>query len=270
MAPYEVLVQATISDLYFVHQRGTRIAVWNLFLLCGICGAGFISGYIIEYLGYKWTFGVCAILFGIFGFGILFFVPETNYIRNDVTSNLLAKTGIQHQERGAEDEKFDEKGMHVEAHQMALPSVLTGNGSNPDAATESKMSYMKSLRLYTGRYTDAPVWKIFARPFVMFFYPCVIWAFLIYGTTLTWIVYVWRLNIRGLLLTTPFSVFSVVNGVLFTSPPYNFTVGEAGLTSLSPFILCIIGEAISGPLNDYICVKLARRNHGVYEPEFRL
>ena len=190
MAPYEVLVQATISDLYFVHQRGTRIAVWNLFLLCGICGAGFISGYIIEDLGYKWTFGVCAILFGIFGIGILFFVPETNYIRNEVTSKILAKTGIQHQERGAEDEKFDEKGMHVEAHSIALPTILTGNGSNPDAATESKMSYMKSLRLYTGRYTDAPVWKIFARPFVMFFYPCVIWAFLIYGTTLTWIVYV--------------------------------------------------------------------------------
>jgi MFS family permease len=270
MAPYEVLVQATISDLYFVHQRGTRIAVWNLFLLCGICGAGFVSGYIIEDLGYKWTFGVCAILFGIFGFGILFFVPETNYIRNDVTSKILAKTGIQHQERGAEDEKFDEKGMHVEAHPVALPTVLTGNGSNPDAATESKMSYMKSLRLYTGRYTDAPVWKIFARPFVMFFYPCVIWAFLIYGTTLTWIVYVWSLNSGEFLLTTSFSVFSVVNGVLFTSPPYNFSVGEAGLTSLSPFILCIIGEAISGPLNDYICVKLARRNHGVYEPEFRL
>lgn len=55
MAPYEVLVQATISDLYFVHQRATRIAVWNLFLLCGIAGAGFISGYIIEDLGYKWT-----------------------------------------------------------------------------------------------------------------------------------------------------------------------------------------------------------------------
>jgi MFS family permease len=52
MAPYEVLVQATIADLYFVHQRATRLAVWNLFLLGGIAGASFISGYIIENLGY--------------------------------------------------------------------------------------------------------------------------------------------------------------------------------------------------------------------------
>ncbi|RMY88658.1 hypothetical protein D0862_10386 [Hortaea werneckii] len=251
MAPYEVLVQATISDLYFVHQRATRIAVWNLFLLCGICGAGFVSGYIIENLGYEWTFGICAILFGIFGIGVLFFVPETTYIRQTVTSTPLAKTGIQDQERGAENEKFDEKGVHVEFHQV--PKQISGNGSSSEAAIEPKMSYLKSLQLFTGRYSDAKMWKIFTRPLVMFFYPCVLWGFLIYGTTLTWIV-----------------VFSVVNGVLFTEPPYNFSVGQAGLVSVSPFILCIIGEAISGPLNDWICLKLAHRNHGVYEPEFRL
>lgn len=165
MAPYEVLVQATISDLYFVHERATRIAVWNLFLLCGICGAGFVSGYIIEDLGYEWTFGVCAILFGIFGIGILFFVPETMYIRKEVTSQTLAKTGIQDQERGAENEKLDEKGMHVEHQETSRR--LTGNGSSPYAGTEAKESYMKSLRLFTGRYSDAKVWKIFTRPFIM-------------------------------------------------------------------------------------------------------
>ena len=137
---------------------------------------------------------MCAILFGIFGFCILFFVPETNYVRNAMVSDTLAKTGIQDQERGAPKEKFDEKGVHVEA--KPLPAIITGNGSSPGAATEPKMGYMKSLRLYTGRYTDAKIWKIFTRPFVMFLYPCVIWAFLIYGTTLTWIVYVSKSNPR--------------------------------------------------------------------------
>jgi MFS family permease len=51
MAPYEVLVQCTIGDLYFIHQRATRIALWNLFLLCGISGGSLISGYIIEVCG---------------------------------------------------------------------------------------------------------------------------------------------------------------------------------------------------------------------------
>lgn len=140
--------------------------------------------------------------------------------------------------------------MHLEF--APLSPKITGNGSRGDQ-DDTKHSFVRSLALYTGRYSDAKVWRIFARPIVMFFYPAVLWGFLIYGTTLTWIV-----------------VFSVVNGVLFLAPPYNFTVGQAGLTSLSPFVLCIIGEAISGPLNDWICVKMAKANKGIYEPEFRL
>ena len=268
MAPYEVLVQATISDLYFVHERGTRIAVWNLFLLTGICGAGFVSGYIIEFLGYEWvgggrfcpiqivyqhanqyqTFGICAILFGIFGIGIFFFVPETTYLR---PRNFTLAAATANFDGGAPDAKQDEKATHIE-HREDL-GALTGNGTEGNQGTEASHSFVRSLRIYTGRYTNSPTWKVFTRPFIMFFYPAVLFSFLLYGTTLTWIV-----------------VFSVVNGVLFTAPPYNFTVGEAGLTSLSPFILCIIGEAISGPLNDWICLKLADRNKGIYEPEYRL
>lgn len=48
MAPYEVLVQCTIADIYYVHERATRIAMWNMFLLCGISGGALIAGYIIE------------------------------------------------------------------------------------------------------------------------------------------------------------------------------------------------------------------------------
>jgi len=268
MAPYEVLVQATISDLYFVHERGTRIAVWNLFLLTGICGAGFVSGYIIEFLGYEWvgrnrfhsiaiadhqadwpqTFGICAILFGIFGIGIVLFVPETTYLR---PKSFTLATATARNDGGAPDAKHEEKATHAE-HRENL-GALTGNGTEDNTAVESPHTYFRSLRIYTGRYTNSPIWKVFIRPFIMFFYPAVLFSFLLYGTTLTWIV-----------------VFSVVNGVLFTAPPYNFTVGEAGLTSLSPFVLCIVGEAISGPLNDWICLKLADRNKGIYEPEYRL
>lgn len=73
------------------------------------------------------------------------------------------------------------------------------------------------------------------------------------GTTLTWIV-----------------VFSVVNGVIFVGPPYNFSISQTGLISLSPFLLTVIGELVSGPLNDWICIYLTKKNRGVYEPEFRL
>ncbi|KUI67138.1 hypothetical protein VM1G_02578 [Cytospora mali] len=242
MAPYELLVQCTIGDMYFVHERATRIAVWNLFLLTGISGGALIAGYIIQLDGYRWTFGVCAIFFGMLMICVVLLVPETAYRRDSLAVVIEA------------DEKGS-AGVHMKlGHQHEIHHAERGSTHNFDGSTtEKKHTYLKSLRVFTGRYSSAPMWKVFLRPIVMFFYPALVWAFLVYGTTMTWIV-----------------LFSVVNGVIFVSPPYNFTVSQTGLVSVSPFILTIIGEVISGPLNDWICVYLTRKNKGIYEPEFRL
>ncbi|KAL5881741.1 hypothetical protein ACKVWC_006605 [Pyricularia oryzae] len=233
MAPYEILVQCTIGDLYFVHERATRIAVWNMFLLTGISGGALIAGYIIERDGYPWTFGVCAIFFGVLMLCAVFLVPETMYRRSEETrTRQVAVT---------KEKSHGEKSVAEEV------SVVAGQEAEP------KLSYVRSLRVFTGRYSHAPLWKVFLRPVVLFFYPAVLWGFLIYGTLMTWIV-----------------VFSVVNAVIFVNPPYNFTISQTGLISLSPFILTIVGELMSGPLNDWICLYLTRKNRGVYEPEFRL
>ncbi|PSS22480.1 hypothetical protein M430DRAFT_18024 [Amorphotheca resinae ATCC 22711] len=241
MAPYEVLVQCTIGDMYFVHQRATRIAAWNLFLLCGIAGGSLISGYIIQDIGWKWTFGICAILFGVFMFLVLLFVPETAYNRVPI------------QERyGGIALRISDIEKPIEKEELKV-SLDENTATRTTGSLEKKDSFLRSLRIFTGRYSDAPFLKIFIRPFIIFWYPAVLWAFLVYGTTLTWIV-----------------VFSVVNASIFTLPPYNFTVSQVGLVSISPLVLTVVGEVVSGPLNDYICVFLTKRNRGIYEPEFRL
>lgn len=173
MAPFEVLVQCTIGDLYFVHERATRIAVWNLFLLCGISGGGLFAGYIIQYDGYQWAFGVCAIFFGILMFAVVFLVPETAYRRESVGIVPNLNEG-------------SEPGGHLKpAHEHVDHSVGEKEmpPSQPAASseTEKKSTYLQSLRVFTGRYTDAPAWKIFVRPVVILFYPAVMWAFLLYG-----------------------------------------------------------------------------------------
>lgn len=48
MSPFEVLVTAVIGDIYFVHERGLRLAVWGLCLSVGVGGGSCISGYIIQ------------------------------------------------------------------------------------------------------------------------------------------------------------------------------------------------------------------------------
>ncbi|KAI0197493.1 major facilitator superfamily domain-containing protein [Astrocystis sublimbata] len=266
MAPYEVLVQCTIADMYFVHERATRIAVWNMFLLCGISGGALIAGYIIEGQGWKWTLIWCAIIFGILIPMVIFFVPETAYRREHFQDRLLAvgangskntlteKKTASVKSSDAEDnetlasDKKDSK-EKVNANEKSAPAPMPETG----VQTEAKISFLRSLRMFSGTYTDTPLWKIFLRPLVVFWYPGVLWAFLLYGVTLTWIV-----------------VFSVVNAPIFTAPPYNFSVSETGLISLSPFILTLVGEILSGPLNDWVCMTLAKKNRGIYEPEFRL
>ncbi|KAI1418356.1 MFS general substrate transporter [Hypoxylon sp. FL1857] len=245
MAPYEVLVQCTIADIYYVHQRATRIAVWNMFLLCGISGGALIAGYIIEDQGWQWTLIWCAIIFGILLPLVILFVPETAYRRKSYEQQLSARAATG---RDAKSETSEKKELSSEQEERAKAETVESG-----VVAERKESYLRSLRLWGGVYTDTPLWKIFLRPMVVFFYPAVLWGFLLYGITLTWIV-----------------VFSVVNAVIFTAPPYNFSVSETGLISLSPFILTFVGEMASGPLNDWVCLYLAKKNHGIYEPEFRL
>ncbi|KAI1431292.1 major facilitator superfamily domain-containing protein [Xylaria sp. CBS 124048] len=240
MAPFEILVQVTIADMYFVHERATRIAIWNMFLLCGYSGGPLVAGNIIEGLGWKWTLISCGILFGVLLPLIIFFVPETAYQRlPSQRRSVVSATN----DSVPSSEKSNTT---VERHDKLLVPE-TGVGVEP------KVSYLRSLRLYNGVYTKTPLWKIFLRPMVMLWYPAVFWAFLIFGTGMSSV-----------------AVFAVVNAVIFTAPPYDFSISQTGLTTLSPFILTLVGELVAGLLNDRLCLQLAKRNHGIYEPEFRL
>lgn len=116
---------------------------------------------------------------------IVLFVPETSYVRPRIISHLTPAHSSEEEHKIGSltiDEKVGAE--HVEA--VPVPAHVTGNGHKADS--EPKHTYLRTLKVFTGRYTDAPMWKIFSRPFIMFWYPAVLWGFLIYGTTLTWYV----------------------------------------------------------------------------------
>ncbi|KAK3726133.1 hypothetical protein LTR37_000281 [Vermiconidia calcicola] len=101
-------------------------------------------------------------------------------------------------------------------------------------------------------------WSTFFRhsyqPFVILFtFPAVTYTALIYGTILAW-----------------FSVIVNVYSIYMTLPPYNFTSAGIGLMNLPPFIGGVVGSIYGGVLNDWVAVRLARRNNGIFEPEMRL
>jgi MFS family permease len=173
-----------------VHERATRIAVWNLFLLTGIAGGALVAGYIIEYSGYEWTFGVCAIFFGILLFGVVLLVPETTFRRDAV----VVVPTTEASDASTDPEKRTIEHVHMKlAHEHDMSQAHGEKDkhlsySATHASAEPKHTYVQSLRIFTGRYSYAPIFKIFTRPVILFFYPAVFWGFLVYGTTLTWIV----------------------------------------------------------------------------------
>lgn len=252
MSPFEVLVTTTIADMYFVHQRGLRLAMWGLCLSVGVGGGTIISGYIIQRLGWNWTYGVCAIIFGVWMIVLFFFCPETAYRRDpsldldlgthDAVDDLVEKNLVEKRSIKEGDDANTEQ-------RIENTTTTTAN----EAMTEPRNSYWHDLKIFHGRQSDDSYWKVLTRPLTMLLFPQVLFSFFAYGLTTSWLV--------------------VVGGVLsliFSAPPYNFSVSAVGLVSISTLIGSILGAFVNGPLADWVVKFMARRNGGIYEPEFRL
>ncbi|XDG08128.1 hypothetical protein ABKA04_007743 [Annulohypoxylon sp. FPYF3050] len=254
MSPFEVLVTTTIADIYFVHQRGVRLAAWGLCLSIGVGGGTIISGYIIQDLGWNWTYGICAIIFGVWIIVLFLFCPETAYRRNDSLNTDLGTGRRNNGELARHDSsKGKAESGSLGAGNVEVDVEVIEHATTNISWSEKKHSYWHDLKIYNGRVSDDPFWKVLTRPLMMLLFPQVLFSFLAYGLTTSWLV-----------------VVGSVLAQLFTAPPYNFSVSGVGLVSIASLIGAIVGAFISGPIADWIIKAMSRRNGGIYEPEFRL
>ncbi|KAL1898599.1 hypothetical protein Sste5346_003503 [Sporothrix stenoceras] len=114
------------------------------------------------------------------------------------------------------------------------------------------MSYRASLKVYNGRFTDDSLIISILSPFSVYMLPAVAWAAYGYGCSIA------------------FSAsFSLSLSAIFGTAPYNFTTAQIGLTVLASFVGGSLGNILPGPILDWLVTYMARKNHGVYEPEFR-
>ncbi|KAI0172984.1 MFS general substrate transporter [Hypoxylon sp. FL1284] len=253
MSPFEVLVTTTIADIYFVHQRGVRLAAWGLCLSIGVGGGTIISGYIIEDLGWNWTYGICAIMFGVWIVVLFLFCPETAY-RRDHVPDTDHSTELGKADETAKESPKAKSGSESPGAGNAEVEIEIVEDAAPDGTrSEKKHTYWHDLKIFRGRVSDDPFWKVLTRPLLMLIFPQVLFSFLAYGLTTSWLV-----------------VVGSVLAQLFTAPPYNFSVSGVGLVSISSLVGAIVGAFTSGPIADWIVKTMSRRNGGIYEAEFRL
>ncbi|KAL7621685.1 hypothetical protein AAE478_009012 [Parahypoxylon ruwenzoriense] len=234
-APLETLVTSTIQDIFYVHERGQKIAIWGLLISSGVLVGQIISGYIIQNLGVKYTFGITALVFIPLFIAIFAFVPETTYNRKAQSASVDLVV------------KDDSSSTEDLTGKDNSPSMILPSNDKPRASTASK------LTVFRGRVSNKSFWREVIRPFPLLVYPAVIFSSLIYGV-----------------FFTLFVVLSILSVTILSSPPYNLTPAQIGLTNLPLLVTGMIGSAISGWMVDKVARTMARKNGGVYEPEFRL
>ncbi|KAJ5367394.1 Major facilitator superfamily domain general substrate transporter [Penicillium brevicompactum] len=248
LAPFEALVNACVGDLYFVHERGKRMAVSNVALF----GAAFLTpvvvGKITKTMGWQWSFYFVAIFLGASLPLMFFFVPETAFRRPENLNTDFKRSGGQ----GESSESHVSFGGASSDETKGLSP-----GSNAAAETAvpvpEKDSFVKSLRLFNGRKTDESFFKLLLRPFPLFLHPGILWACLTQGVVIGWAVF-----------------FGVVLAIVFLGPPLWFEEDKTGYLYTGAFIGSIVGLVLSGLLSDSMNKVMIRFNHGKYEPEFRI
>jgi len=120
-------------------------------------------------------------------------------------------------------------------------------------ASEPKWSYARQLLPWSGYLSKQNVFYDMVRPYKLLASPIVLWAGIMWINCLTWSL-----------------AIAVTTSQIFSAPPYNMTVSQVGAINMAGFVGSLIGTFLSQWLSDYIATSFARRNNGIYEPEFRL
>ena len=190
VAPFEALVNASVGDLYFVHQRGTRMALSNLSLFGSAFFTPIVVGKITHTIGYPWTFYLIAIFTGLTLPFVVLFVPETAY-RREAYLNTDTVAG--------DSTYFRRKDAFSPVKEVSTPRI----------------SFARSLLPFNGRKTDQNFFKLLLRPFALFLQPAILWACLIQGALIGWTVFI-GVVLAAIFLGPPLFFDEVQTGYMYT------------------------------------------------------
>ncbi|KAL4951206.1 major facilitator superfamily domain-containing protein [Aspergillus filifer] len=255
LAPFEALTNAVVDDLFYVHQRGKRMALSNV----AVFGAAFLTpvaaGKITKTMGWNWTFYFIAIFAAVALPLTIFLVPETAFKRpNYLELHYESAQGRaeEGQQNGHNTPGDQEKHKQPSASNGESSLDITSDDTRP-TEIPAKVTYFQTLKLFNGRKTDEHWWKLLLRPFPLFLHPAVLWACLIQGVIIGWTVFI-----------------GVTLAAIFMSGPLWFNEDKTGYMYAGAFIGAMVGLFLSGLLSDFMNHAMIRLNRGRYEPEFRI
>ncbi|CAG8886254.1 unnamed protein product [Penicillium egyptiacum] len=267
----EILIQMTVADVFFIHQRG---AMNSIFIFCqqiGSAVAPVVAGYITDRLGWRAVWWAMAILLGIGLVVFIFLYEETKFfatVTEGIPPEATGEVGIKQNlfERGEIKTELEKKSPQqpleiqqpLETQQpLEKTSFIENSPLYVVDIDESIPTMTYRQRLFQTAISPGSISKLLLhtyQPFhIMICIPGILYMAIVYGIS--------------------FAIMTIIGtnmAEFMPSPPYNFSPSAVGLMILPVFIGTAIGMAIVGPTCDRLILYLSRRNDGIYEPEMRL
>jgi MFS family permease len=255
IAAYESLAVSSIGDIFFVHERGPRVAV-VIFLLAAISnGISIIAGVITEHLGWHYNFHILVPFAALQTIAVILYCPESMYRRKAIYEIDTAGSD-ENLEKLAKVESAAAR--HVERHHDAteeadLEKTMTTATQVSVESIPPKKTYIQNLALYNGTFVDDSIIKMAIASVAILLNIGATYQVLMTGIIIAWYVAV-----------------AILSGVIFASPPYLLSSASVGYMSCGPFIGGLLGATFSLIVSQPLVKSMTRRNKGVYEPEFAL
>lgn len=250
----EAQVQQSLADIFFQHQLGSVLTVYIMSTSIGTFLGPLIAHIISESQSFRWVGWWGAIITGITLVVTLFFCEETVFDRTKYFPVFESNTpNEESQEVGEKDEKTVEIGTQKEEPEE--PGYIN---VDEEARNEKMMPFHKRIAVITpSSYIEGWGFRQYVKRFVVYFKVFTLPA-------------VWLSGLLWGLQDAYMSFFLTTQDTYFYDDPWNFSGTGVGVMNVATLIGAVLGCIMSGVLSDKHVLWIARRNNGVYEPEYRL
>ncbi|VUC30628.1 unnamed protein product [Clonostachys rosea] len=175
----------SINDVFFVHQRGRRVGLWNFSVIVSVNAAPIISGFLITSLGWRWSFWMLAICFGVALIMVLAIMPETYFPQRD---QLLGIAPEEPKSEMLDDSAID----RVKISELSPAQKGFGTDTSMgSAATEDDRVpvWKKILGIESIQFKPlSELVLMLTTPVSLLQHPVVLWSGAMWSTTFSWTI----------------------------------------------------------------------------------
>nr|XP_018263232.1 uncharacterized protein I303_04725 [Kwoniella dejecticola CBS 10117]OBR85390.1 hypothetical protein I303_04725 [Kwoniella dejecticola CBS 10117] len=265
LSPAYTLIQVSIADVFFVHERSLPMSIYALAIYAGGCMGPVLSGQVYDAIGWKPIIWLSTGLTVSTTFVLIFFMEESSYIRrNKVDASVHVVTMAQEADpsRQAEAAGYLEdpnKNIKMDTVEAGVYDV---NLNNTQSEGQADRKYPLNTAWHGPQFwkfskphpqARAIVVKTIFQCVMAFRLPAVLWSGIVLGSFQAF-----------------YNFVSALSSGILAEEPYNMSSSAVGLTFLSSLIAAIPVAFFGGPIADWYGLRCAKRNHGISEAEHKL